>query len=65
MKDRETVIEVGFAVFVALLLAAIGVVLGGRSAGGMRRGREKQAAPPVPGKVPPQRHQARGMISPR
>lgn len=65
MKDRETVIEIGFAVFGALLLAALGVLLGGRSAGGASRGRGKQAAPPEGGRVPAQRHQARGMISPR
>ncbi len=65
MNDRETIIEIGFAVFAALLLAALGVLLGGRSAGGASHSRGNDAPPPTPGAIPPERHQARGMVSPR
>jgi hypothetical protein len=65
MKDRETVAEIGCALFGALLLGALAILVGGRAVGGARRGERRAAPPPVVGKVPPERHQALGAVSAR
>ena len=65
MKDRETVAEIGCALFGALLLGALGVLMGGRAAGGTLRRRRRVAPPPAVGTIPPARHLARGAVSAR
>jgi hypothetical protein len=65
MKDRESVAEVGCALFGALLLGALAVLLGGRATGGATRGRRRIAPPPAVGKIPPERHRALGAVSAR
>ena len=65
MKDRETVAEIGCALFGALLLGALAVLVGGRAAGGAVRGRRRAAPPPAVGKIPPERHLARSAVSAR
>ncbi len=65
MKDRESVIEIGFGLFVALLIAAAAIMLGGRSAGGAKRKSKASQGPPARGSVPVDRHFARGAVSSR
>lgn len=63
--DKETWIEVGLALFAAMVLGGLGILAGGRAAGDVQRGRRRRAGPPAPGAVPAERQQARGVISPR
>ena len=55
--DRETVLEIGLAMFAGLLLGGSAVLLFGRGVGGLRRVRGKAQGAPAAGSLPPQRHQ--------
>ncbi len=46
----------GLAALGALLLVALGVLLGGRLLGGATRGRRHAEQPPEPGSIPSSRH---------
>lgn len=65
MNDRETVVEVGFALLTACLLAALAILLGGRASGAQQRSRQHSTLPPSAGSVPAERQQARGVVSAR
>lgn len=54
----EVLAEMGLGLFGALLLGAVGVLLGGRIVGGLRRGRRYAGPPPEAGSIPPSRHRA-------
>ncbi len=56
-KEPETLLEAGLALFGLGLLAGIGVLVAGRSAGGMQHARRRARQAPQPGSVGPSRHQ--------
>jgi hypothetical protein len=55
--DGESVLEAGFVVVAAALVAGLGVLVGGRLAGESRRYWRHPNPPPSPGVVPAHRHQ--------
>ena len=55
--DRESMLEVGFALLAAGFLAGFGMLVAGRLAGGAQRHRRHAEAAPSPGSIPAERHQ--------
>ncbi len=63
--DREMFLEAGLAIFGALLLAAIGVLIAGRVGGGAERARRHAQPAPGRGSVTPERHRNIGTVASR
>jgi hypothetical protein len=55
--DRETMLEAGLILLAAGLVTGVGLLVGGRLAGGAQRRRRHMEAPPPRGSVPAERHQ--------
>jgi hypothetical protein len=55
--DRESLLEAGFIVLAVGFLAGLGLLVGGRLAGGAQRHRRHAEAAPSPGNIPAERHQ--------
>ena len=55
--DRESVLEAGFVLLAAGFVAGLGLLVGGRLAGGMQRHQRHAEAAPSPGSIPAERHQ--------
>ncbi len=56
MKNRESWLEVGFALFSAGLLVGLGVLLFGRASGGAHHARGHRQPAPEAGSIPAHRH---------
>lgn len=63
--SMETLLEIGAALFGALLLGGLAVLFGSRVAGGIVRMRRRMASPPSPGEVPPSRHKGISHVAAR
>lgn len=65
LPDHETWLEVGGVLAAAGLLVGLAVLLFGRLAGDVRRGRRHAEDPPAAGSVPSERHRNIVGASPR
>lgn len=63
--SMESLLEIGAALFGALLLGGLAVLCGSRVAGGIVRARRRMAPPPSPGEVPPSRHEGISHVAAR
>jgi hypothetical protein len=63
--SAETVIGGGIALLAVALAAGVAILLGGRAAGGIKRGQRHGEGPPEPGAVPSSRHQGQSAASAR
>jgi hypothetical protein len=55
--DRESVLEAGFVLLAAGFVAGLGLLVGGRLAGGMQHHQRHAEGAPPPGSIPAERHQ--------
>ena len=55
--DRESVLEAGFIALAAGFVIGLGLLAGGRLAGGAQRRHRHAEAAPSPGTIPGERHQ--------
>ena len=65
MPERATWLEAGLVLTAVGLIGGLAVLVFGRAAGGVRRGRRRDEDPPAPGSVSPNRHQNIAAASPR
>lgn len=63
--EPEAVVEIALALFGALILAGLGVLICARAGGAVATGRGHAEAPPAAGSVPAAAHQNIGASSPR
>ena len=54
---RESLLEAGFVLLAVGFMAGLGLLVGGRLAGGAQRYRRHAEAAPSPGTIPAERHQ--------
>ena len=65
LPEPETLLEVGLVALAGMLVGGLVVLAVGRAAGDLRRHQRHAEAPPVPGHVPPERHQHVAAVAPR
>ena len=65
LPEPETLLELGLAALAGVLVGGLVVLAGGRAAGDLQRHQRDAEAPPVPGRVPPERHQHIAAVAPR
>lgn len=64
-EAESVLLEAGLAIALGLLALGVGVLALGGIAGGARRTRRRNEAPPAPGRVPDERHQHTSTVSSR